>query len=216
MKKYLIIPLFFLIISCSQKKGVYWCGDHPCINNKEKEAYFKKTMIVEIKDYNKNKIEKDSEIKKILDQAKIDEEERIFSEKELKKKNKIEEKELAKQIELEEKRRIKEEKELAKQIELEEKRRIKEEKELAKQIELEEKRRIKEEKELAKQIKLEGKKSNEIVKIEEKKSSKKELSENVLEVENNEISEKKFDDLVKKIIKRNNSRSYPEINDIPK
>ena len=180
MKKYLIIPLFFLIISCSQKKGVYWCGDHPCINNKEKEAYFKKTMIVEIKDYNKNKIEKDSEIKKILDQAKIDEEERIFSEKELKKKNKIEEKELAKQIELEEKRRIKEEKELAKQI------------------------------------KLEGKKSNEIVQIEEKKSSKKELSENVLEVENNEISEKKFDDLVKKIIKRNNSRSYPEINDIPK
>ena len=30
-----------MIISCSANKGVYWCGDHSCINKKEKEAYFK-------------------------------------------------------------------------------------------------------------------------------------------------------------------------------
>ena len=53
------------IFSCSSNKGVYWCGDHPCINKDEKEAYFKKNMIVEVKDYNKKNIKKDSEIEKI-------------------------------------------------------------------------------------------------------------------------------------------------------
>ena len=156
-----------LIFSCSGNKGVYWCGDHPCINKKEKEAYFKK----------------DTEIQKLLDQAKLDEKKRVLSEKEL-----------------------------AKQIKLEEKRRIKEEKELAKQIKLEEKRRIKEEKELAKQIKFEKKSKTQ----KKKKTSKKESVENVLKVENVEISENKFDEVVKKIIMRNNSKPYPEINDIQK
>ena len=62
MKKYSYIALFIFIISCSGNKGVYWCGDHPCINKDEKEAYFKKTMIVEVRNYNKNNIIKDSEI----------------------------------------------------------------------------------------------------------------------------------------------------------
>ena len=35
--------------------GVYWCGDHPCINKKEKEAYFKKNMIVEKRNLKKEK-----------------------------------------------------------------------------------------------------------------------------------------------------------------
>ena len=48
------------MISCTNNKGVYWCGDHPCINKEEKEAYFKKTMIVEVKNYNKDKNKNDS------------------------------------------------------------------------------------------------------------------------------------------------------------
>ena len=46
MKKTIYFLSLFFIIACANNKGVYWCGDHPCINNKEKEAYFKKTMIV--------------------------------------------------------------------------------------------------------------------------------------------------------------------------
>ena len=49
MKTILYLIIFFIFTSCSTDKDAYWCGDHPCINKKEKEAYFKKTMIVEIK-----------------------------------------------------------------------------------------------------------------------------------------------------------------------
>ena len=52
MKTCLFLSIFFLIINCTNTKSIYWCGDHPCINKKEKEAYFKKTMIVEIRDLN--------------------------------------------------------------------------------------------------------------------------------------------------------------------
>ena len=45
-----IIFLFFLTVGCGSSNTVYWCGDHQCINKKEKEAYFKKTMIVEARD----------------------------------------------------------------------------------------------------------------------------------------------------------------------
>ena len=118
MKKYIFftisISISIFIFGCSVGKGVYWCGDHPCINNKEKAAYFKKTMIVEVRNYNKDKIKDDSEIEKLLDQAKLNEKRRILSEKELAKQAKIEEKELAKQIKLEEKKRIKEEKRISK------------------------------------------------------------------------------------------------------
>ena len=117
MSKILILLIILLITACSTNKGVYWCGDHPCINKKEKEAYFKKTMIVEVRDVKKKSYNNNSEIEKLLKQANINEKNRIISEKEL-----------TKQAKLEEKRRIKEEKELAKQIELDEKRRIKERK----------------------------------------------------------------------------------------
>ena len=53
-----------MIISCSTNKGVYWCGDHPCINKKEKEAFFEKNMIVEIKDLKKSAYKTDSMIEK--------------------------------------------------------------------------------------------------------------------------------------------------------
>ena len=42
---FLIIP--FLLINCSNNNEVYWCGDHACVNKKEKKFYFKEKMIVE-------------------------------------------------------------------------------------------------------------------------------------------------------------------------
>lgn len=180
MKKYIYIIIFIFTISCTANKGVYWCGDHPCINKDEKEAYFKKTMIVEVKNYNKGNTKKDSEIEKLLNQAKLNEKKRKLGEKELLKRAKIDEKELIKRKKLEEKKKKKEEKELIKQLKLEEKK-----------------------------IKKKRGKAEKLVK-----------KDNVLKVvsydENVKISSKKFEELVKKIIKRNSSRPYPEINDIPK
>ena len=94
----------FLIFGCQSQKTVYWCGDHPCVNKKEKEAYFKKNMIVEIRVLNKNYKKNDSEMEKIISQAKLKEKKRIKDEKDL-----------AKQMKLEEKKRLKEEKDLTKQ-----------------------------------------------------------------------------------------------------
>ena len=104
MKNYYFVLIFFIIVSCSSSKQVYWCGDHPCVNKKEKIAYFKETMIVEIKELDKKKIRKNSEIEKITQQERLDEKKRIKDEKDL-----------AKQVRLDEKKRIKEEKVFAKQ-----------------------------------------------------------------------------------------------------
>ena len=122
MRNLFYLIVFMFVISCSANKGVYWCGDHPCINKKEREAYFKKTMIVEKKELNKSTSENDSEIEKITQQAQVEEKRRIK-----------EEKDLAKQAKLDEKRRIKEEKDLAKRIERDEKKIIKGEKITSKQ-----------------------------------------------------------------------------------
>ena len=110
-----------MIISCSANKGVYWCGDHSCKNKKEKEAYFKKTMIVEIKTSKNKNYKNNSEIEKIMQEAQSKAKKIIKDEKDL-----------AKQTKLEEKMRIKEEKNLAKQIKLEEKMRIKDKKKSSK------------------------------------------------------------------------------------
>ena len=123
MKTYIYLLILIFVTSCSNYKEVYWCGDHACADNKEKEAYFKKTMIVEVKHIEKDSY-KDTDIQKLMDQAKINEKKRIINEKELEKEAK-----------LEKKRKLKEEKELLKQSKIEEKRRLKEEKELDKIIE---------------------------------------------------------------------------------
>ena len=108
--KYLILLIFSLLLfACSNGKRVYWCGDHACINNKEKEAYFKKTMIVEIKELSKQNKKSKSELEIIKKQAGLEQKKEIKNEKEL-----------VKQARLDEKRRMKEEKELAKQVLLEE------------------------------------------------------------------------------------------------
>ena len=187
MKKYFFLTVFIFTFACTANKGVYWCGDHPCLNKDEKEAYFKKNMIVEVRNYNKDDIKKDSEIQKILNQAKLNEKNRKLSEKELIKRTKIDEKELIKRIKLDEKKGKKEEKELAKQLRLDEKKRKKK-----------------------------GKKTEEVVKLDKKKIKKEKTFSVGSPAKNVEISSEKFEVLVKKIMERNSSRSYPEINDIPK
>ena len=114
MKIYVFLLIFFLILNCSNNKGVNWCGDHPCINKKEKEAYFKRTMIVEIKGSKNKNYKNISEIEKVMQEALSKESKRIKDEKDLAKQLKLEEKNLAKQIKLEEKRRIKDEKKSSK------------------------------------------------------------------------------------------------------
>ena len=98
--KYLILLIFSLLVfACSNGKRVYWCGDHACINNKEKEAYFKKTMIVEIRELSKQNKKSKSELEIIKKQAGLEQKKEIKNEKEL-----------AKQVLQEEKKIIKKEK----------------------------------------------------------------------------------------------------------
>ena len=192
--KYLILLIFSLLVfACSNGKRVYWCGDHACINNKEKEAYFKKTMIIEIRDLSKQNKKSKSELEIIKKQAGLEQKKEIKNEKEL-----------AKQVRLDKKRRIKEEKELAKQVRLDKKRRIKEEKELAKQVRLEEKKIIKEEKKSYKKKVLKT----------ENVPLKKEIIINTGIARIN-ISSNEFKELVEKITNKNMFRPYPNINDIP-
>ena len=204
MKKFLLLMFLFFLFSCASNKTVYWCGDHACINKKEREAYFKKTMIVEIKEVGKKNDKDESNLEIVKKQTGIDD-----------LNNTKDEKKLAKQERLKEKRQIKEEKRLSKEARVkarvEEKRRIKEEKRLAKEARLREKGKIKEEKELAKEIRVEEKKI-----IEKNKKILK--TENVsLKVETVKFDSppSEFEELVKKIIKRNTPKSYPNINDIP-
>ena len=218
MKKIFFLLIFTLLLNCSNQKKVYWCGDHPCINKAEKEAYFKKYMIVEVKKIDKNTKKNNSETEKLLLQAKEKEKKRIINEKEL-----------AKQAKLDEKRRKKEEKELAKQEKLDEKRRLKQEKQLAKQAKREEKIKKKEKSKISEDICIKDQeicpdKQVEIVKKQELKNQEKITDESTYKVKNNKIGDfsnetilnkSKFSDLVENIYKKNSNRSYPEINDIP-
>ena len=71
MKYFLIVLIFFLFSSCSTNKTVYWCGDHQCISKKEKEAYFKKNLIVEKRHIKKNNNKNMLASEEILKQAKL-------------------------------------------------------------------------------------------------------------------------------------------------
>ena len=193
MKPLIFLAFVFLLFGCSSGKTVYWCGDHACINKKERESYFKKTMIIEIRESDKQNSKSKSELEIIKKQAGLEQKKEIKNEKEL-----------AKQVRLDNKRRIKDEKELAKQVRLDKKRRIKEEKELAKQVRLEEKKIIKEEKKSYKKKVL----KTENVPLE------KEIVINTGIARIN-ISSTKFKELVEKITNKNMFRPYPNINDIP-
>ncbi len=175
-----------MIFACSNNKITYWCGDHPCINKKEKEAYFKKTMTVEMKILDKKEKNNNSDIEEVLKQARLNEE-----------------------------KRIKNEKLTAKQLKIDKKNKIKEEKRLARQAKIEEKRRIKEEKKLAKQIKKNKKIMEKDIKTGELVTESTQSVEIGSKSTVIEIDTAKFDDLVDKIIKRNSTRPFPDINDIP-
>ena len=125
MKNIYILILLLMISGCIYNDKVYWCGDHPCINKKEREAYFKKNMIVEVKSKNDKKNINKSQIEKILNEAKLQEKTRIKNEKNLIKLEKKKIKRLKKEAKIEKKRLKKEEKELAKQIKKDEKKQIK-------------------------------------------------------------------------------------------
>ena len=197
MKNLLYLIILFIFTSCSTDKDTYWCGDHPCINNKEKEAYFKKTMIVEIKNLEKKTSKNNSEIEKIIQQARKGE------------KKRIKEKNMAKQAKLEDKRKKKEEKNMTKQAKLEDKRKKRKEKNMAKQAKLQDKRKKREEKYLTKQIERDEAR---IIK-KEKKTSKQSVNIND-GIESPAAISTNFNKLVEKIKSKSIFRPYPDINDI--
>ena len=205
--KYFFILLFIILLSCTNKKEVHWCGDHACINNKEKKAYFEKTLITEIKDLTKQKRKK-SDFEIIKEKAGLD----LDKEKEKEFEDKIEvlsteeQKALAKQLHLEEKQRIKEEKKLTKKLRLDEKKignEAKAEGDCTKLVKLHEKLKCKMDEKKANKAK--SKKDDSKIKLEASVINEKDMDSSV-----------EFNELVKKIHKKNLSRSYPDINDIPK
>jgi hypothetical protein len=200
MKNIIIFFILFIIAGCTSEKLVYWCGDHQCINKKERKAYFEKTMVVEVKKLKKRNYKNTSHIEKLLQDVKTKD-----NKKTLNSQSKLERRKLN-----DTKKALAREKKLyAKQKKLEEKRLIKEEKKLAKQIILEEKRLIKHEKKLNKQAKVN---KNKLFKN-EKKLIKKKSTKNL--TKSNEIGLINFNDLVEKIFKKNALKSYPDINDVP-
>ena len=205
--KYFFILLFIILLSCTNKKEVHWCGDHACINNKEKKAYFEKTLITEIKDFTKRKRKK-SQFEIIKEKAGLDldkEKEEEFEDK-IKVLSTEEQKALAKQLRLEEKQRIKEEKKLTKQSRLDEKKignEAKAEGDCTKLVKLHEKLKCKMDEKKANKAK--SKKDDSKIKLEASVINEKDIDSSV-----------EFSEFVKKIHKKNLSRSYPDINDIPK
>tara|TARA_Y100000590_G_scaffold466219_1_gene640882 strand:- start:1518 stop:2084 length:567 start_codon:yes stop_codon:yes gene_type:complete len=187
MKILLILAVFFIISSCSTNK-TYWCGDHPCINKKERQAYFEKNMIVEVRKINKKDKQKLSEIEKITKQAR-----------------------------LKEKKRIKSKKELAKQARLDEKKMKREQKELLKQARLDQKRREREEKKIAKMTrenqKIELKKVKKNIKSNKAKNEKKiQVSDESFEAN---ASEGSFNKIVERVTQMSKQRPFPDINKMP-
>jgi|LUMJ01.1.fsa_nt_gb DNA-directed RNA polymerase subunit H (RpoH/RPB5) len=221
--KYFIVLLFIILLSCSNKKEVYWCGDHACISNKERKAYFKKTLITEIRFFTKQKRKK-TEFEIIKEKAGLDLEKEEEFEDKIEVLSTEEQEDIAKQLRLEEKQRIKEEKDIAKQLRLEEKQRIKEGKALAKQSRLDEKKddnRAKVKGDCTKLVKLHEKLK---CKMDKRKANKAESkkTDSKIKLETSVVNEKdmdlsvEFNEFVKKIRKKNISRSYPDINAIPK
>ena len=91
MKLIRLTILILFINSCTNigSDKTYWCGDHACVNKAEKEAYFKKTMIVEFREIKKKDKKEQTKLNKIIEQAKKDEKKRISDERALKKQNKL-------------------------------------------------------------------------------------------------------------------------------
>lgn len=185
MKFFILLFMLILLSGCSSTQKVYWCGDHPCINNKEKEAYFKKTMTVEVREITQKKDKNITELDKIKKKAGIQDD--IYKIKKISKKDLKNEKQL-----------LKEKKKIAKETILNREKKLKEEKKLAKKIEREKKRKIK--------------KDKKILKKKISKSKKIAVNTGLIDVK---TSNDEFNDLLEKIKKRNKTKPFPNINDIP-
>ena len=194
--KFLLL-LFFIVFlnSCSTSKKVYWCGDHACVNQAEKESYFKKTMIIEVKSLTKKKEKKNiSELDYIKKEFNIIDEDNTIIKKEIAKSPDYRE------LTESEKRKI------AKEIRLEEKRIIKEQKALSKRKRKEEKKRLKKEKLLAKKIEKDIKKNK-------KSSTKRKVNnEKVVKSSSFYVNKSSFKKLAEEIKNKNLTKSYPDIN----
>ncbi len=85
--KYIYLLVFcFLFIGCSKTDTLYWCGDHACRSVAEKNAYFEKTMTIEIKKSDQfDKITK-SDLEIIKEQAGLEDKKKMFHVKLLSKK----------------------------------------------------------------------------------------------------------------------------------
>ena len=186
MKILSILILSLLVFNCSSGgKKVFWCGDHACINKKERQAYFKKNLIVEVKELKSRSKEEKLEMEKILSEARINEKKRINNEKIS-----------IKETKLNEKIKKREQKLLKKEEGKKRKAYIKEQKRL--------------EKEKLKKAKMNKKKQQVVTKKEKNKFFKKKNKVN--EPLNNEENVNTFGNIVKKIINRNKGKSYPDIN----
>ena len=157
----------FILIGCANQKTVFWCGDHECLNKKERKTYFQKEMTVQVKVLSESDIKEKSDIEKITQQF-------FLTENEVKKRDKN----------------------IRKQAKIEEKKRKREGKRIKKQILLEKKKKKIEEKRSKKQTVLIKKSSNEMIK-----------NDNYLSA---------FDKIKERILSKNISKPYPDINDIPK
>jgi len=189
--RYLISLLFiFFLSNCTNDNKVFWCGDHACVNKAERESYFKKTMIVEVKNFNKDNYNKKlSELDYIKKEFNIAGENKVI----LRKKS-------TKQLDISELSAV-EKRKIAKEVRLEKKRIINEQKALARKNSKNEKIRLKEEKLLAKKIEKD-------IKINKKKDNKKLVkSTNVFK-----INTSSFKKIVENIKNKNKSKSYPDIN----
>jgi len=189
MRFFLYIFILLLCFSCSTNKQTYWCGDHACTSKSEKEDYFKQTMIVEVNSIKKDKGKTDiTNIEKIINNEKG---------------NTREKKYLSNQEKLETKRKKKEKKRLTKQEKIKTKKLTKQNKE--------------KEKALNKQKKLEAKAKNENNKknIKKKKIIEKKVSSTESTSEDIKFSLTDFDKIVKKIMNKNDFKSFPDINNIP-
>ena len=201
MKIGFFFVLLMTLISCSNSKSVYWCGDHACINKKEKEDYFKKTMIVEKRIINKKNKKNLTKSEKIIGKSKKNEKEIISNELEIKKINKLEKKRLKKEQE-----------ELVKKNKLEKIRLKKEQKELVKKNKLEKIKLKKEQKELARRAKKTEKKGKDkLIKEDETIVIKDQKTTSF----SSSLQDTEFEQIKDRIIQKNLIRPYPNINDIP-
>ena len=198
MKKFIILIVFFFIINCTQKNTVYWCGDHQCLTKKEKEDYFKKTMIVEVRSDQLQSKEKLSKVEIIVDQANIKKDKSIIS------------KNLQTNVDVDKKIIVKEQKKLIKEAKKLERQRIKEQKKQDRITKKLEREKLKDQKKIEKKTeeKLLADEKN-IKKIQKSKNEKVAKKNDQLDQSSN------FSYFVTSILDRNSKKDYPDVNSIP-